>query len=265
MREPRVYIDISVFLQSNHLPVHNHHPNLQTALANTILHLATLSQQDNRFSSANHRTHPSKMSLFPRSLYNADPSFTPLFRLLDEFDTYSRETGGGNSERPHQRGRQNANTLSPRFDMRETDNAYELHGELPGIERDKVNIEFTDPHTLVIHGRTERTYTTGTPNSGLIEDGTQKEPGTTTEEDEEHSATTKKSGGSGAESDGKEKTKAPFEKYWVQERSVGEFSRTFSFPSRVDQDAVSASLNNGVLSLSVPKAKKHETRRIAIN
>ena len=205
------------------------------------------------------------MSLFPHSPYNADPSFTPLFRLLDQFDSYSRETGGGNNERPHQRGRHHANPPSPRFDMRETDNAYELHGELPGIERDKVTIEFTDPHTLVIRGRTERTYTAGTPNAGLVEHGTQKEAGTTTEEDEEHNVTTKKSGGSGAESDDQEKTKAPFEKYWVQERSVGEFARTFSFPSRVDQDAVSASLNNGVLSLSVPKAKKHETRRITIN
>jgi len=149
--------------------------------------------------------------------------------------------------------------------MRETDNAYELYGELPGIERDKVNIEFTDPHTLVIHGRTERTYTTGTPNAGLIENSTRKVAETTTDEDDDHSATTKKSGGNGAESDDQEKARAPFEKYWVQERSVGEFSRTFSFPSRVDQDAVSASLNNGVLSLSVPKAKKHETRRIAIN
>jgi HSP20 family molecular chaperone IbpA len=64
---------------------------------------------------------------------------------------------------------------------------------------------------------------------------------------------------------GAEKTKAPFDKYWVQERSIGEFARTFSFPSRVDQDAVSANLNNGVLSLVIPKAKKHEARRIAIN
>ncbi len=205
------------------------------------------------------------MPLFPHSLYNADPSFTPLFRLLDDFDSYSRETGSGNNERPRQRGRHHASPLSPKFDMRETDNAYELHGELPGIERDKVNIEFTDPQTLVIRGRTERTYTTGTPAAGLIEDGTQKEADTTTEEDEEHSAATKKSGGGGAESDAQEKTKTPFEKYWVQERSVGEFARTFSFSSRVDQDAVSASLNNGVLSLIVPKAKKHETRRIAIN
>ena len=54
-------------------------------------------------------------------------------------------------------------------------------------------------------------------------------------------------------------------KYWVSERSVGEFSRAFQFPTNVDQDNVRASLTNGILSVTVPKAKKPEGRRIAIN
>jgi len=212
------------------------------------------------------------MSLFHHGLYNSDRSFTPLFRLLDEFDNYSRESrGGSNDERPRQRGRHHATTaFNPKFDVRETDTAYELHGELPGIERDQVSIEFTDPQTLVVRGRTERTYTAGTPPAGLVEDGTQSQASaaaiTEKGEGEDAGSTKKPSGGSADEPAApQEQAKAPFEKYWVQERSVGEFARTFSFPSRVDQDAVSAGLNNGVLSLTVPKAKKHEARRIAIN
>ena len=53
-------------------------------------------------------------------------------------------------------------------------------------------------------------------------------------------------------------------KYWISERSVGEFERRFSFPGRVNQDAVRASLRNGILSVVVPKVVKGEARRIVI-
>ena len=53
-------------------------------------------------------------------------------------------------------------------------------------------------------------------------------------------------------------------KYWISERSVGEFERRFSFPGRVDQDAVKASLKNGILSVVVPKIVRGETRKIVV-
>ncbi|KAH7146678.1 alpha-crystallin-related protein, partial [Dactylonectria estremocensis] len=53
-------------------------------------------------------------------------------------------------------------------------------------------------------------------------------------------------------------------KYWLTERSVGEFSRRFSFPTGVDQDSISASFKDGILSIVVPKVKKHESRRIHV-
>ncbi|KAL2020166.1 hypothetical protein VTK56DRAFT_8690 [Thermocarpiscus australiensis] len=211
-------------------------------------------------------TKPAKMSFFPRSFYNSDPSFTPLFRLLDEFDNYAREVNG-HQDGGRRRGRHHVGTFNPRFDVRETDSAYELHGELPGIDRDKVQIEFTDPQTLVISGRVERSYASGTAPTAL--EGTQAS-GAITEKGEQHNGSPESakeaSGGEVAHTNGnRAKGKAPFEKYWVQERSVGEFARTFSFPSEVDQDAVSAKLNNGILSLVVPKAQKHQARRITIN
>lgn len=206
------------------------------------------------------------MSFFTRSFYDSDPSFTPLFRLLDEFDNYTREARGNQEHRPRQR-RQHAGTFNPRFDVRETDSAYELHGEFPGVDRDKIQVEFTDPQTIVIRGRAERNYTAGTPPAGLVEGGGAQMSGAITEKGEEHAeAGAKEGGGADSRSVDKPRAAAPsFEKYWVQERSVGEFVRTFSFPTRVDLDAVSANLNNGILSLVVPKAKKHDTRRITIN
>ncbi|KAL2263849.1 hypothetical protein VTK26DRAFT_4758 [Humicola hyalothermophila] len=198
------------------------------------------------------------MSLLARDFFGPDDFFPAVFRVLDEFNSYTQNTRGG-SERPRHR-RHLTGAFNPRFDVRETETAYELHGELPGVERDQVNIEFTDPQTLVIRGRSERTYTSGTPPAGLVEGGPSMS-GAIKEKGEE----TQASGGSEQNANNNTNNSGQFEKYWVQERSIGEFARTFSFPARVDQDTVSASLNNGVLSLIVPKVKKHETRRIAIN
>ena len=52
--------------------------------------------------------------------------------------------------------------------------------------------------------------------------------------------------------------------YWISERSVGEFARTFSFPKQVEQENVKASLKNGILSIIVPKALAPQTKRINI-
>jgi HSP20 family protein len=206
------------------------------------------------------------MSLFPRSFLTADPaySFQPLFRLLDDFDQYSRQ-GDQNT-------RTSLKTFTPKFDVKELKDTYELHGELPGIEQKDVEIEFTDAHTLTIKGRTERSYTSGTPPAGFVEgapaqgaiDDTNghKVPKATVEDE-----------GAGATEGSAEVTKKeepaepkePEPKFWVSERSVGEFSRSFTFPSRVDQDAVTATMKNGLLSIVLPKHKKSEPRKITIS
>lgn len=203
------------------------------------------------------------MSLFRGSLYGADPSFTPLFRLLDDFDSYSREVQGDNSKDGNRRV-QAVRTFNPKFDVRETETTYELHGELAGIDRENVNIEFTEPQTLIIRGKVERSYTLGTPGqNGASASHPHKVTVEEATEDgkEKHSTEVAKTGDKHLT-----KTKAPAAvKYWVSERSIGEFSRTFSFPSQVDQENVSANLNNGILSVVVPKAKKQGVRRVAIN
>jgi len=214
-----------------------------------------------------------KMSFFPRSFINNDPttSFTPLFRLLDDFDQYARNTEAGG--RHH---RFNMKTFNPKFDVKEVADAYELHGELPGIERQNVEIEFTDSQTITIKGRSEHSYTSGTPPAGFVEG-----PAATsaiTEGDETnshhkgHRATVEEEGSEATttevakndEHKEAEKTESDA-KFWVSERYVGEFSRSFSFPVRVDQDQVKASMENGILSIVVPKIKKQEGRKITIS
>ncbi|KAB5580779.1 HSP20-like chaperone [Coniochaeta sp. 2T2.1] len=221
------------------------------------------------------------MSFFPRSFYGTDPSFTPLFRLLDDFDNYRTEVQGTGNGNGRKGSRALARSFNPKFDVRETENTYELHGELPGIDRENVNIEFTEPQTIVVSGHVERSYQSGTPPAGFLEGGAKMSSAITEGGEQQHHHTkphkvtvedeasekAKEASGTVAKKDNanQEQAQQPKEKFWVSERSVGEFSRTFSFPSRVDQDGVTASLNNGVLNITVPKARKHESRRITVN
>ena len=51
----------------------------------------------------------------------------------------------------------------------------------------------------------------------------------------------------------------------VQERRYGKASRSLRFPVHVNSSAVEADYNNGVLTVSVPKADEVKPRRIAVN
>lgn len=240
------------------------------------------------------------MSFYPQSFCApAEASFNPLFRLLEDFDKLAREAQKPQArcqQRPTQQQRRSPlATFTPKFDIRETENTYELHGELPGLERENVNIEFTEPQTLVIRGRVERSYAsepiTTTTESATAESTTaenttpevnEKETSrrssfqATVEDDPEDENTPASTPATSpktevakpvAETQDVTKPAAPQQeqpKYWRRERSVGEFSRAFTFPARVEYEDVTASLNNGILSVTIPKAKKPVARRIVI-
>ncbi|RWA09752.1 hypothetical protein EKO27_g5349 [Xylaria grammica] len=194
-------------------------------------------------------------------------TFGSLFRFIDDWDkTFGGQQQGRNSPDKHRQARRPVQTFTPRFDMRETEQNYELHGELPGVEKKDVDIEFSDPQTIVIRGNVERTYTAGTPPADTHSNKSFQ--ATVEDEKEEGDAA---ASAAVVESPKPDDTPAvpqapkPKHKYWVYERSVGNFARSFSFPSRVEPENVKASLDNGILTVVVPKAKKHESRRIAIH
>ena len=213
-------------------------------------------------------------SFFPRF---TEGDFVPLFRLLDDYDTH-RSTGGG---RTSESQTHSIRAFQPRFDVKEDKESYILHGELPGISQKDVDIQFTDAQTLVIKGRVEREYHAGSPPAGAIEgSGEQKRiEGKEGENGQYHKATVEDENedGKGKEAEGsngskqvvqhqqqQQKKQQPQHKYWVTERSVGEFHRAFSFPGRVDQDGVKANLKNGILTVVVPKSAAKESRKITI-
>lgn len=156
--------------------------------------------------------------------------YSDLFSLLDETARGPRHT--------NRRG-----AFSPSFDVHETEQAYVLEGEFPGLhDKSSLNIEFTDPQTLLVRGKTERAHHESS-------DGTE-------------STVTKKDAKEG-KSTTEEKDSKP--RYWVSERTVGEFQRSFSFPSYVDVDAVKASLAHGILKIVVPKKQSQIVKNIEIS
>lgn len=219
--------------------------------------------------------------LFPRVAFSpavcgpVRHDIAPLFSLFD--DTLNEI---------QRASRQTRRQFNPRFDVKETKDSYSLEGEVPGIDQNNLSIEFTDEHTLTIKGRHEshveqgQRSTAAQAEQSAVEDSKTSTPSETgsvkshqaTVEDEEpaNESAVESSQSTPApttqEVAESEKSQQPENKhqYWVSERSVGEFSRSFNFPSRVNQEEVKASLKNGILSIIVPKAPAPASRRINI-
>jgi HSP20 family protein len=196
------------------------------------------------------------MSLFPRFTQE----LAPMFRLFDEYERHAF--------RDLDTSFKSIRSFTPKFDVKETPHTYELHGELPGIEQKDVNIEWTDNNTLSISGRHEHVREEGERPTGFIENSesaetkkleNKRQPSVEDEGAESHAQQVTKNGEQQVTQSEQNDNNNP-NKYWISERSVGSFHRSFAFPARVDQDAVKASLKNGILSVVVPK-KQGETRR----
>lgn len=200
------------------------------------------------------------MPVFPR--FGAfDNDIAPLLRLIDNAANYRGE------QQPQAHGpdesRNFRRAFSPNFDVHETDKEFVLEGELPGLsDKSNVSIEFADHNTLLVRGKIERSYSAGTPptepEQKKIDE--HKPPKPTVEDEPETSTEVAK------KQEKQEVTKPvqPTTKYWVSERSIGSFQRTFSFPGLIDEEAVSAKLKDGILTIVVPKRQHKAARKIAI-
>merc|ERR1712137_641677 len=200
-------------------------------------------------------TTPATMSLFPRFTQE----FAPIFRLFDEYDRQAFRDVDGQF--------QSIRSFTPKFDVKETKDAYELHGELPGIEQKNINIEWTDNNTLTVSGKHEHVREEGQRPTAIEGGEEQKKIESHQPRVEDESIESSNKGTQVAkqsDQQGVAKKEEPKHKYWVSERSVGSFHRSFAFPARVDQDAVKASLKDGILSIVVPKSTAPATRKVNI-
>jgi HSP20 family molecular chaperone IbpA len=193
-------------------------------------------------------------------------SLSPLLQLLNDYEVapheYNCKPRRGTKSRQSPK-LQAPRSFTPAFDVRELSDAYYLDGELPGVDQSNIEIEFTDAHTLVIKGHTERNYnenqdTTPTSSRSSSPAGWHQP----TVEDEDAESTTSSAGSADTAASVPSEKDEPH--FWAAERSTGDFQRTFSFTARVDQDNVRASLKNGILSVVVPKEATPTPKKIRI-
>ena len=143
-------------------------------------------------------------------------------RLNDPNTRFSREMSRlfddvfGAPSRPADDERDSA-VWAPRADVSETDQAYLVSLDLPGLAREAVTLTLEDGE-LRISGERAAPASTG----------------------------------------------AEAAQYHRVERRYGKFFRSFRFKSDLDVEAVSARFENGVLTVTIPKAAERQPRRIEI-
>ncbi|KAF8849407.1 HSP20-like chaperone [Acephala macrosclerotiorum] len=219
-----------------------------------------------------------------------DRDFSPILNYLDEFDRHFSSR------------HRFINCFIPRFDLEEDAHNYYLYGDLPGATIETISIEAHSNNTLAISGKTTRSGPPLPPQTDAPEStGETSDFVKVQVEDQGHKNET--GPGSAAPPvapEHAEKTgvkpyypppptqgghpqherhrtysneqSAPYNpsghRVLLSERLVGDFHRTFAFPSPVVEEGVKASLENGVLSLVVPKkeggSEKERGRRVPI-
>lgn len=127
----------------------------------------------------------------------------------------------------------------------------------------QLNRLYTD-FDKIYEGESTWRATNGTPKTNLYDDGNHftmqaEVPGMTKDE------ISIKIQGNYLELSGTRKSDAP-EGYKAHriEREAASFTRSFTLPSDVDVDKVNASLKNGILSLTLPKAEAAKPKQVSI-
>ncbi|KAL7270304.1 hypothetical protein RUND412_006990 [Rhizina undulata] len=166
-------------------------------------------------------------------------------------------------------GAQHANNssnrvFSPNFDVWETPDSYILDGELPGVkDKSRIEIEFIDSQTLVIHGRIERP-TILLQTKEVERTATPKRLYPVVDDKMDEDVKPPKGSPLNSSKIQSRKPEPQPVKCWVSERAIGEYERRFSFPASVDLDRVTAALEDGLLRIIVPKMQHAAGKKIAV-
>lgn len=142
---------------------------------------------------------------------------SPLNGVLSRMATINRameEVVGRNDETAFGYGQ-----WTPAMDAWETEQAFVVQFDLPGLTRDQVEVNF-DRNTLTVRGTRDNTLPEGEKSEVRV---------------------------------------------FFAERATGSFSRSVRFPQYVESGKIEASFNDGVLTISVPKAEAAKPRKIEIS
>ncbi|KAK5096738.1 hypothetical protein LTR70_002893 [Exophiala xenobiotica] len=199
---------------------------------------------------------------------NFDPPFyRPFLSLFNDtfsqLDRLSNELNGRLNGSDSDFGKML--TLAPKFDIKEIQNEFILEGELPGVEKKDISLNFVDDNTLVLKTRTEKVREEGAIPQGPVEGEGERQAGdvhmSAASQDATQANEAQAQGQDRAndtaiatQNQNKEVSQpAPAPQYHLTERSIGTFQRVFSLPGELKHAEVKASLKNGVLTVTVPK------------
>jgi len=200
-----------------------------------------------------------------------DKNFSSILNYLDEIDRHFSH---------HHRF---LNCFIPRFDLEEDAHSYFLYGDIPGARVEDINIEAHDNHTLAIEGHTHH-VSSPLPQSSEAKQYPPEHPEHTPGEGEDPfvkvNVDNKERGDAQPKDNNAVIPTHPYHarstsfippphhpppseqrRHLLSERLVGDFHRTFAFPSPVQEEGVQASMENGVLFVVVPKRESTEIKK----
>jgi HSP20 family protein len=164
---------------------------------------------------------------------------------------------------------------SPKFDVRESDSAFFLEGEFPGVMRkEDLTIEKLGPRTLLVEANVTRFDVRAEWGQSVLapisaahslkaeQPQMVSDKGKTGKRDEEGAYEQNNPAAEWKE----EKSSGDGLRIKLAERHVGYLQRSFTFPCAVDIDALKARLRCGLLVMMVPKMRdtKNVSKKIDI-
>ncbi|KLO19246.1 HSP20-like chaperone [Schizopora paradoxa] len=199
------------------------------------------------------------MSLTPRQFIR---EFRPLFRLLDE--PFARPS---NSLAPTALfnepffNRADFGRNLPAVDLTEHESEFVVDAELPGVKKENIDIRIGDGgQSLTIEGKSfvkSSTSSNAQPETPAATPGQPAAGEDKSSKTEGSQAVTQTDGNRGAVG-----TPLSSERFFS---STSSFSRTVWLPRRVDGSKVKAKLEDGVLTVKIPKAVDPESVRVTID
>ncbi|KAH6702972.1 HSP20-like chaperone [Leptodontidium sp. MPI-SDFR-AT-0119] len=192
-----------------------------------------------------------------------DKDFSPILHYIDEFDRHFSSR------------HRFMNCFIPRFDLEEDDWNYYLYGDIPGATVSDITVEANDERTLVVYGNTKRPGPeregevkgegVSNPTPGFQASSLREQEKQTSEPSppiQPAPALTHHQRHLTSDSDPNPNPN-PTTNHVIllSERLTGDFHRTFAFPRAVNEKGVKASMENGVLSVVVPKRHAAEEER----
>lgn len=203
---------------------------------------------------------------FFTAIRSSDHDFIAALRFLDEY-----------AKQVHERGHHHQvyRNFIPRFDFEQHGDTYQLYGDLPGFRREDIVIEANDERNLQVSGSISPLTSQPPPKSESK--GSKDTKGSTTESQDTPSTseptTTNQErylnarfgdvldphaefvdGQDGNEVSPDIPDAMPKVRFLISERNPCSFHRAFHFPTPIKKDEVTATMQDGVLHITAPRA-----------